>query len=175
MKGIHLTLVLALAACAGTDEKAPGSDESHVRHDGHVKSQPGERDLFTRTSEIVIDKAVVGYLVEYQPLPAGSRIERDLPTGSYLIEGRKFDLIGVISPSGDVRRISKSGSESIGVWNLEEGLKRFFGSSTRVELRELRTSPPPKPPAPKEGEGKGDEKKEGEEGGAKKDEPTGGK
>lgn len=172
MNRIHLTLVLGLAACAGTGEKAPESPESQVKHDSHVKSDPWERDPFTRTSEIVIEKAVVGYLVEYQPIPAGEKVERDFPTGSYLIEGKKLELIGYVSPRGDVRRCVKDGSESIGVWSLEEGLKRFFQSDKRVELRELRPSPPPKAPAPKEGDEK---KKEGEEGGEKKDEPSGGK
>jgi hypothetical protein len=175
MKGIHLTLVLGLAACASSGERAPEAGSNHA---AHLNAQPWERDACTRTSEIVIDGAVVGYLVEYRPIPAGMQVERALPTGSYKIEGKRFDLIGVVSPNGEVRRISAGASESLGNFRLEEGLKRFFGSSSRVELRELHPAPPPKP-APKEGPEKGDDKgdgkKEGEEGGEKAPEPSGGK
>lgn len=172
MKGIHLTLVLGLAACASSGEGAP---ETASKEPAHLRAQPWERDAFTSTSEIVIDRKVVGYLVEYEPIPAGAQAERALPTGSYRIEGLKFELIGFISPSGDVRRLKADGSETLGNFRLEEGLKRFFASTTRVELRPLQPAPPPKPPAQKEGGEKGDGKKEGEEGGEKKPEPSGGK
>jgi len=172
MKGIHLTLVLSLAACASPDEKAPDAGGNHA---AHLNAQPWERDPYTRTSEIVIDGAVAGYLVEYQPIPDGMQVERALPTGSYRIEGRKFEPIGFVSPRGDVRRFVADGSESLGSWRLEEGLKLFFKTSSRVQLRELRPAPPPKAPAPKAGPDKGDGKKEGEAGGEKKDEPAGGK
>jgi hypothetical protein len=176
MKGIHLTLVLGLAACASSGEKAPDAGGNHA---AHLNAQPWERDPYTRTSEIVIDGAVAGYLVEYQPIPDGTQVERALPTGSYRIEGKRFEPIGFVSPSGDVRRFVADGSESLGSWRLEEGLKLFFKTSSRVQLRELRPAPPPKAPAPKEGsekgDGKGDGKKEGEAGGEKKDGPAGGK
>ena len=172
MKGIHLTLVLGLAACASSDERAPDAGGNDA---AHLNAQPWERDPFTRTSEIVVNGALAGYLVEYQAIPAGMQAQRALPTGSYRIEGRKFEPIGFISPRGDVRRFTKDGSESLGNWRLEEGLKLFFKTNSRVQLRELRPTPPPKAPAPKEGPDKGDGKKEGEAGGEKKDEPAGGK
>jgi hypothetical protein len=175
------SLAAGLAACAGSEAKAPDTavkNDGSDAHAAHVAAQPWERDPFTRTSEILTDGAVVGYLVEYQAIPVGVLVERALPTGSYRIQGVHFEELGFVTPRGDVRRYVAGGSESLGVWRLDEGLRRFFGKSSRVQLKELAPLAPAKAAAPAKGEKKGEEgdaKKDGDAGGEKKKDASGGK
>ena len=168
MKGFGLALTVGLLACSSSPKRppaAPAAPETKIR------AQPWERDPFTRTSEILVDGALVGYLVEYQAPPAGAAADRALPTGSYRIQDLRFEDVGFVSPRGEVRRYTKSGpSESLGFWPLEEGLRRFYGTSSRTVLRELEPAPPPKPVVEeKGGEAKpADGKDAGGEGAAKK-------
>lgn len=162
--------IAPIMGCAGTASETAAAKSTAT---SKVAAQPWERDPYTRTSEILIDGAVVGYLVEYQEIPVGVQLERALPAGSYRIQGPRFDDIGFVTPRGDVRRFTPTGSDSLGIWPLEEGLRRFFGKSARAQLRPLPLPAPPKAApagdAPKAESGEaapaGGEKKEGEAGG----------
>ncbi len=165
MKGSGLALTLGLLACSGAPAKPP---VAAAKAEPPLNAQPWERDPFTRTSEVLIDGALVGYVVDYQPLPAGSLIERRLPTGTWLIQDLRFENVGFVSPRGDVRRYVKDGStESLGVWRFEEGLRRFYDTPNRVVLRELAPAPPPKPELKDAGEAKPEAGKDGKDAGGK--------
>jgi hypothetical protein len=157
--------ILAHGACSsGPARPEPGPKSA--------AAQPWERDPYTRTSQIEIDGNPVGYLVEYQPIPAGSGVSRQLPTGSYRIQDRRLEDIGFISPRGDVRRYVAGGSESIGSWSLEEGILRFFGGGRRARFFEIEPAVV-KPAAPEPAKTEKAEGEAGEEGEAK-DEGAGG-
>jgi hypothetical protein len=160
MKGFGLALTVGLLACSSSPEKTPAAPAAP---ETKVRAQPWERDPFTRTSEVLIDGALVGYLVEYQKPPAGAAADRALPTGSYRIQDLRFEDVGFVSPRGEVRRYTKGGSsESLGFWRIDEGLRRFYGSSSRAVLRELEPAPPPKPVVEeKGGEAKPEDGKDG--------------
>ncbi len=105
-------------------------------------AQPWEVVPYARTSEILVDGAPVGYLIEYQPIPTGITATRALPTGSYRIQGRDFEDVGFVSPRGEFHRHLKGGgSESLGNWNLETGLLRFFDGVRQVKLVPLEPTP----------------------------------
>ncbi|HET6162576.1 MAG TPA: hypothetical protein VFG37_02840 [Planctomycetota bacterium] len=144
MKGFGYALLLGLLACSSGPKKEPAP----AKVEPPLRAQPWERDPYTRTSEVLIDGALVGYLVEYQAIPAGASADRAFPTGTYRIQDLRFEDVGYVTKNGDVRRFVKGGaSESLGNWRLEEGLRRFYGSSSRTVLRELVPAPPPKPAA----------------------------
>jgi hypothetical protein len=126
-------------------------------------AQPYGRDPFTRTSQIEIDGKVVGYLVEYQPVPTAVDVQRNLPTGSYLIEDPRFEDVGFISPRGQFFRYlpNSTASTSLGAWPLEEGLRHFYGGGMRIRVTPIEPTAP-KPAAPAAAPAKEGEKKEGE-------------
>ena len=157
MKGFGFALLLGLLACSSEpkNEPAPAKVEPPLR------SQPWERDPYTRTSEVLIDGALVGYVVEYQAIPAGASADRAFPTGTFRIQDLHFEDVGYVTKNGDVRRFVKGGaSESLGNWRLEEGLRRFYGSSSRTVLREL-VPAPPKPLAAAKDAGEAEKPEEG--------------
>src|SRR5262249_17260884 len=136
-------------------------------------TNPHERDPYTRTWEIEIDGKRVGYLVEYQPLPPGSGIERALPEGSYRIQGPRFGDLGYSTPAGGVGRYRNGASSvSLGKWQRDDGLLQFFGGARRVNLKPLTLpAPAPTPATPPKTEGGKDEgapKEEGKRADAKK-------
>ena len=140
MKGFGFALLLGLLACSSEPEKEPAP----AKVEPPLRAQPWERDPYTRTSEVLIDGALVGYLVEYQAIPAGASADRAFPTGTYRIQDLRFEDVGYVTKNGDVRRFVKGGaSESLGNWRLEEGLRRFYGSSSRTVLRELQPADRP--------------------------------
>jgi hypothetical protein len=162
MKGFGFAVLLGLLGCSSEPEKKPAP----AKVEPPLRAQPWERDPYTRTSEVLIDGALVGYLVEYQPIPAGASADRAFPTGTSRIQDLRFEDVGYITPRGDVRRFVKSGgSESLGVWRVEEGLRRFYGSSSRTVLRELQPAPPPKPLAAEKDAGEGEKAEEGQDAG----------
>ncbi len=141
MRVAGLALLALLAACASAMDAGSAT----------VAAQPWEREPFTRTSQIEIDGDRVGYLVEYEPTPSGTSVERALPVGSYRIQARDFEDVGFISPRGEVRRYAGGGSVSLGYWSLEEGLIVFFGGGRRARLMLLETARPPPASAPDAG------------------------
>ena len=153
MRVLVVASLLAVAACSGPGGTEPGT----TAHPSDV-AQPWGREPYTRTSEIEIDGKLVGYLVEYQPIPAAVDVERRFPTGSYRIQGLDFDDVGFITPRGAVYRHVQGGSTSLGSWPLEEGLRAFYGGGARIRLVPLAPAPPRKPAAPAA------EPKEGSEG-----------
>lgn len=155
MRSAGLALLAVFAACAAS----PGDDLSPA---ARAAAQPWERDAFTRTFEIEIDGRVVGHLVEYQPIPAGVGIERALPTGSYRIQRLDFEDDGFISPRGGFWRLTAAGSESLGWWPLQEGLRVYFGGGQRVRLNALE----PVTPKPAAAEPEADSPSDPDEGGA---------
>ena len=163
MKGFGFALTLGLLGCSSEPENEPAPA---AKAEPPLRAQPWERDPYTRTSEVRIDDALVGYVVEYQPIPAGALVDRTFPTGTYRIQDMKFYDVGYVTPRGDVRRFVAGGaSESLGVWRLEEGLRRFYGSSSRTVLRELQPAPPPKPAAPANDAGDAEKPEEGKKAG----------
>jgi len=159
MKGFGFAVLLGLLGCSSEPENEPAPA---AKVEPPLRAQPWERDPYTRTSEVLIDGALVGYLVEYQPIPAGASADRAFPTGTSRIQDLRFEDVGYVTPRGDVRRYVQGGSsESLGVWRLEEGLRRFYGSSSRTVLRELQPAPPPKPVAPGKDAGDAEKTEEG--------------
>ena len=141
MRVAGLALLVALAAaCSGPERGAVPAGSA-------AASQPWERDPYTQTSTIEIDGNPVGYLVEYQPIPAGVDVQRVLPAGSYRIQAKDFEDIGFITKRGELRRYAPGGSTSLGTWSLEDGLLQFFHGERRVKLAVLEPRPP-KAPAP---------------------------
>ena len=164
MKGFGFALLLALLACSSEPRNEPAPA---AKAEPTLRAQPWERDPYTRTSEVLIDGAVVGYLVEYQAIPAGASADRSFPTGTYRIQDLHFEDVGYVTKNGEVRRFVKGGaSESLGSWRLEEGLRRFYGASSRTVLRELQPAPPPKPAAPAKDAGEAEKPEEGKDGAA---------
>ena len=160
MKGFGYALLLGLLACSSEPEKEPAP----AKVEPPLRAQPWERDPYTRTSEVLIDGALVGYVVEYQAIPAGASADRSFPTGTWRIQDLRFEDVGYVTKNGDVRRYVKGGtSESLGNWRLEEGLRRFYGSSSRTVLRELQPAPPPKPLAAEKDAGEAEKPEEGKD------------
>jgi hypothetical protein len=155
MRVAGLALLVACAAC--------GSSRTHDSPPPlRAAAQPWERDPYTQTSTVEIDGKPVGYVVEYQPIPAGVDVQRALPTGSYRIQGLGFEDLGFVTLHGDVCRYVDGGSESIGQWPLDQGLIRFFGNTGhRARLVALEPTPP-KSAAPPVAE-KAEKKEGGEE------------
>ena len=155
MKGFGFGLTLGLLACSGAPTHPPAPAAAN---EPALRAQPWERDAFTRTSEVVIDGTLTGYVVEYQAPPTGAVVDRSLPTGTWLIQDLRFENVGFVTPRGEVRRFARDGSsETLGVWRLEEGLRRFYGATNRAVLKELEPAPPTKPAAASKeagGEGK---------------------
>jgi len=143
MRVTAVALLLAGAGCS-----TPASPDSASRPGAPAQAaQPWGRDPFTRTSQIEIDGNLAGYLVSYEPIPAGVEAARALPTGSYRIQARDFEDVGFISPRGEVRRHAASGSVSLGTWDLESGLLLFFGGGQRVRLAAIEPAPARRPVA----------------------------
>ena len=122
--------LLAMLGCASST-----SSRQTLAPQGEYSSL---RDPYTRTLSVLVSDAVIGYVVRYDEVPLHSDVERALPAGTYRILNLDLEEVGIVTPGGDFRRHTLPGySESIGHFRLEEGLKRFFGTSGRVSFRPL--------------------------------------
>ena len=169
LAGLSVLAALSVLASCGTSGDVPQESARPAKLDA---AHPWGRDPFTRTSEVQIAGKTVGYLVEYQPIPAGEIVDRSLPTGSYRIQDREFEDVGFISPRGEISKLTNGGSRSIGFWKLDEGLLVFFGGSGVLLITPLEPMPPRAPVNPASAPAAGEGGKTGED--APPDEEEGG-
>lgn len=133
-----LACVLVVSAC-----RSPRSQDDPSQPAG-TRPDTGLREPYTRTFEIEVAGEPVGYLVSYEevPLHAQDQVVRRLPTGSHRILSPDFLDVGFLTPGGDVRRYTGTGSSvSMGVRaDVREGLSLFYDGRRPVVLKPLSRS-----------------------------------
>jgi hypothetical protein len=164
LAALHLT-GLQLTGCAANSEAGERNGKTAA-----LAVQPWEIDPYTHTDQIIVDGAVVGYLVTYDALPDGSGIERVFPAGGRRILDTRFEDIGYVSPRGLFGRLGRKGAvDELGHHELNAGLARFFGGAMQATL--IAFTAPEKRAAPMAaGDGaEGDAAAEGDAGGGESD------
>jgi hypothetical protein len=132
-----LALLPGLPACQSF-EKEPASEvlqsEPDKVHGFDVPAAAPLRDPHTSYFKVMRDTTVVGYVVRYDALPAGSQAARPYREGTLLVEDAQFARIGFITPLGRGFRFRAKGQDAdeLGEGTIEELLPKFFGAEGLV-------------------------------------------
>ena len=130
-------LGLGLSALLASCSSSP-NEQSALLTERHFRTSAPIREAYTRYFEVVADGEVVGHLLSYDELPVYDETERTLPAGSHRIQSLDFRDLGYVTITGDIRRFDgRGGSASLGQFELEPGLARFFAAD-QVKLRPLK-------------------------------------
>jgi hypothetical protein len=123
---------LLLAACSSTADDAATAPAA----ERGAPTQQAARELsFTATSEIRFDGELVGYLVEVQPVPEGTVDSRPWEPGTALIQDKRFQFIGFISPRGTTYRFDEDETaQAVGFGSRSAGIAAFFRRNGEPQL-----------------------------------------
>lgn len=140
---VPVVVLLGLAACESIsyDEASPVTTPEPAALGGvRIPDSVPMRDDFTTYLKVVRDGLTVGYVVRYDPLPAGSSLKRAHREGTMFVENGRFERIGFITYLGRGYRYRGADAEEIGQGTLEQLLPHYFGAEGALDVSPLRDS-----------------------------------
>jgi hypothetical protein len=134
-----LPVLLLLAACSSTPSEpaapAPPPPEPTATAAHDLPS--------TETYEIRFGDELVGYLVDVKPLPDGQTDTRPFKPGTSLIQDKRFEFLGFISPMGITYKFDAQGeAHKVGFGSRNQSIAAFFRRNDLPRILAVATGQP---------------------------------
>ena len=136
-----VALATLIAACSSTPKDDP-ADLPVAPRPAPTLAATSSLD-WTSTSEIRFSGELVGYLVEVLEVPGGVPDRRPFKPGTVLIQDKKLEMVGFISPGGTTYRFDDSGeAKAVGFGSRNAAIASFFRKGGTPQLVPVVPAPP---------------------------------